>query len=147
MTRVSASSNIVAYDTQTSVQFVSMRRMDSSGNLLATARAANLPMVAVSTPVRPSAPPPDFDGFRADFNGSQSGNPGPASYVMQDTRRGRADTATQTDSQWEAPPPYEAHETAPRPSAPSLSPIDLPPARRPMSGEWDWPQGNSRSDG
>ncbi|MFJ2994342.1 hypothetical protein [Pandoraea sp. NPDC087047] len=124
-----------------------MRRMDSSGNLLATARAANLPMVAVSTPAGPSAPPLDYDDFRADFKGSQPGNPGPASHLMQDTRRARADTATQTDSQWEAPPPYEAHETAPRPSAPSPSPVDLPPAYRRASGEWDLHTGNSRSEG
>ena len=144
MGRVSASSNFIACESPTSVQFISMRRTGSEHDLHAPARVANQPATVVARRATPSAPPSDFSGLRADFTGLRSGGPGPLANAMPDIRPARADSATQTDGQWEAPPPYVAQ--VPTPGETSPTPFGSPFLYRPVTVEWYEQQGYPRSD-
>ncbi|VVD67432.1 hypothetical protein PHO31112_00429 [Pandoraea horticolens] len=151
MPRISAGNNVVAYDSQTDVQFISMRRVDSQGNLTSLDRVVNRPVAVVSARPRPSAPPLPRGDFRADFTGPRSAggiaSPDAAraahlwSFDMPAQTDGAPDvpppySATQTGGAWGAPPPYSASHIAPHQALPSAPLSDSPPAYSPPSLEW-----------
>ncbi|MDM8354640.1 hypothetical protein [Pandoraea communis] len=149
MSRISAGNNVVAYDSQTDVQFISMRRVDSQGNLTSLDRVVNRPVVSARP--RPNAPPLPRGDFRADFTGSRSAggiaSPDAArgahlrSFDMPAQTDGASDvpppySATQTGVSRGAPPPYSASDIAPHYGLPSAPLPDSPPAYSPPSLEW-----------
>ncbi|VVE86714.1 hypothetical protein PBR20603_00635 [Pandoraea bronchicola] len=156
MSKISSGSNAVAYDHQTDVRFISMRRVDSRGNLIALDHVANRPVAVVSARPRPSAPVLPRGDFRADFAGTRSTDrallPDPArgahlwSFATPAPTDAAPDApppypATQTDGAWGAPPPYSGLDIAPRQASPSAPSPDSPPAYSPPSLEWYLRQG------
>lgn len=113
MARISASSDVIAQNSQPLVQLVAMRRRDSQGNLHALEQVANRPVAAVFPRWRPGAPPLDHGDFRDDFASSRAAGRALLSVPPQEGRAVCADATTQTDAAWEAPPPYSARDAVP----------------------------------
>lgn len=156
MTRISAGSHAVAFDSQTAVRVVSMRRVDSQGNLASLDGVANRPVAIVSARPRPSAPPLAHDDFRADFAGARSPERALSPHPSRGTQPWSFDMPLQTDGPadappaysvtppahpWGTPPPYSAVENTPHRPLPGGSGPASPPAYSPPSLAWMSGQG------
>lgn len=131
----STAARVIVPDSQAGVKLLTVRRIDSQGNLCALDRVVNRPMVTTAADrVQPSAPSLPHAEFHADYAGWQSAHHRAASpRPVHGARPASREAMTAIDNRWGPPPLYSAPDATSRNALPAalLPPYEAPPAYTP----------------